>query len=287
MLSRGKVTPATVSYYTDTVARGIEDYYAGRGEAEGRWLGAGAATAGLEGPFTGDRLRLLFDARHPLSGEPLGAGYVVPGDRQRVAGWDLTFSAPKSVSVLWAVGGGAVGLEVGDAHDAAVGSALRYLEEHAAFSRTGKAGIRQVNTRGLMAAAFGHRTSRSGDPQLHTHVLVSNRVQCLDGVWRALDSKALHRQLKAARMLYQAALRAELSARLGVGWSTPDRHGQAEVLGVPPAAAPAVLLPPGRGRGGSGGADGGSPGAVAHRCGASSGVRGGHVGHPAGQSRWR
>src|SRR5687767_9193758 len=103
MLSRGKVTAATVSYYTDKVARGIEDYYAGRGEAQGEWLGSGAAAAGIEGVVTGDQLRVLFDARHPVTGEPLGATYVVPDGRHRVAGWDLTFSAPKSVSVLWAV----------------------------------------------------------------------------------------------------------------------------------------------------------------------------------------
>ncbi|HMC67914.1 MAG TPA: MobF family relaxase, partial [Mycobacteriales bacterium] len=216
-----------MSYYTDRVAPGIEDYYAGRGEAQGEWLGSGAAAAELDGLVTGDQLRALFDGRHPVTGEPLGASYVVGGDRQQVRGWDLTFSAPKSVSVLWAVGGGDVGMEVRDAHQAAVRSALTYLEEHAAFSRTGKAGIRQVDTRGLVAAAFVHRTSRSGDPQLHTHVLVSNRVQCDDGTWRALDGKALHRQLKPAGMLYHAALRAELTMRLGVAWTEVNRHGQA------------------------------------------------------------
>src|SRR5437899_5554228 len=233
MLSRGKVTAASVSYYTDRVAPGIEDYYAGRGEAEGEWLGSGAAAAGLDGLVTGDQLRALFDGRHPVTGDQLGKGYVVGGDRQQVRGWDLTFSAPKSVSVLWAVGGGDVGMEVRDAHQAAVRSALTYLEEHAAFSRTGKAGIRQVDTRGLVAAAFVHRTSRSGDPQLHTHVLVSGRVRCDDGIWRALDSRALHRQLKPAGMLYQAALRAELTRRLGVRWTEVDAHGQAELVGVP------------------------------------------------------
>ncbi len=95
-----------------------------------------------------------------------------------MTGWDLTFSAPKSVSALWAVGGGEVGMEVRDAHDAAVAAAVGYLEEHAAFSRTGKAGVRQVDTDGLLAAAFVHRSSRAGDPQLHTHVLVSGRVRC-------------------------------------------------------------------------------------------------------------
>ena len=227
------MTPSTVSYYTDTVARGVEDYYAGRGEAAGLWLGNGSAAAGLAGEVSGEQLALLFEGRHPLTDEPLGAAYGVRAGADRVTGWDLTFSAPKSVSTLWAVGGGTVGFEVRDAHDAAVRAALGYLEEHAAFSRQGKAGVRQVDTDGLVAAGFVHRTSRAGDPQLHTHVLVSGRVRCADGVWRALDSRALHRQLKPAGMLYQAALRAELTARLGVAWGSVDRHGQAEIDGVP------------------------------------------------------
>ena len=233
MLSRGKVTPATVSYYTDEVAGGLEDYYAGRGEAEGVWVAAGSAREGLRGPVDATALARLFEGRHPVSGDSLGAAYEVREGADRVTGWDLTFSAPKSVSVLWAIGGGEVGMETRAAHDEAVTVALGYLEEHAAFSRTGKAGVRQVDTAGLLAAAFVHRSSRAGDPQLHTHVLVSGRVRCADGVWRALDSRALHRQLKPAGMVYQAALRAELTARLGVSWSAVDRNGQAEIDGVP------------------------------------------------------
>jgi conjugative relaxase-like TrwC/TraI family protein len=233
VLSRGKVTPSSVSYYTDTVAAGVEDYYAGRGEAAGEWVGNGSAAAGLQGEVSGEQVRGLFEGIHPVTGELLGRSYRVRAGADRVTGWDLTFSAPKSVSALWAVAGGEVGMEVREAHDAAVRAALAYLEEHAAFSRQGKAGIRQVDTDGLVGAAFVHRTSRAGDPQLHTHVLVSGRVRCTDGEWRALDSRALHRQLKPAGVLYQAALRAELSARLGVEWSEVDRHGQAEIDGVP------------------------------------------------------
>ena len=233
MLSRGKVTPATVSYYSDEVARGMEDYYAGRGEAKGVWVGAGSAHEGLDGEVSAEELARLFDARHPRLGDSLGAPYTVRDGFDRVTGWDLTFSSPKSVSVLWAVGGGDIGLEVRDAHDAAVRTALAYLEEHAAFSRTGKAGVRQVDTHGLVAAGFVHRSSRAGDPQLHTHVLVSGRVRCEDGVWRSLDSRAMHRQLKPGGMVYQAALRAELTERLGVAWTSVDRNGQAEITGVP------------------------------------------------------
>ncbi len=233
VLSLGKVTPATVSYYTDEVAPGLEDYYAGRGEAVGRWVGHGAARAGLDGDVSAKQLARLFDAVHPDTGEALGMPYKCRADAERVTGWDLTFSAPKSLSALWALGGGEVGIATREAHDAAVAAGLEYLEDHAAFSRQGKAGIRQVDTEGLVGAAFVHRTSRAGDPQLHTHVLVSARVRCGDGLWRALDSRALHRELKPAGLVYHAALRAESEARLGVVWGPVDRHGQADILGVP------------------------------------------------------
>jgi conjugative relaxase-like TrwC/TraI family protein len=233
MLSRGKVSALSVSYYTDTVATGLDDYYAGHGEEPGRWVGRGSAAAGLRGGVAAEELARLFEGRHPVAGESLGVLYRVRQGADRVTGWDLTFSAPKSVSTLWATAGGEVGMAVREAHDAAVIAGLGYLEDHAAFSREGKAGVRQVDTEGVLAAAFVHRASRAGDPQLHTHVLVSGRVRCVDGVWRALDSRALHRELKTAGMLYQAALRAELTARLGVEWTAVDRHGQAELIGVP------------------------------------------------------
>ncbi len=233
MLSLGKVTPATVSYYTDEVAPGLEDYYAGRGEAVGQWVGHGSAAADLSGEVSLEQLARLFEAVHPDTGEALGATYKVRADADRVTGWDLTFSPPKSLSALWALGGGEVGMASRECHDAAVAAGLEYLEEHGAFSRQGKAGIRQVDTEGLVGAAFVHRTSRASDPQLHTHVLVSSRVRCEDGVWRALDSRALHRELKPAGLVYQAALRAESEARLGVVWGPVNRKGQADIVGVP------------------------------------------------------
>ncbi len=89
--------------------------------------------------------------------------------------------------------------------------------------------------RGLLGAAFVYRTSRAGDPQLHTHVLVSGRLRCQDGTWRALDSRAMHRELKPAGLVYHAALRAESETRLGVVWGPVDRNGQADIQGVPEA----------------------------------------------------
>jgi hypothetical protein len=103
----------------------------------------------------------------------------------------LTFSPVKSVSALWAVADPTLAAVIERAHQAAVGDALRFIEDHALFTRTGAHGIRQVNVRGLVAAAFTHRDSRAGDPDLHTHVAVANKVQTLDGRWLSIDGRVL------------------------------------------------------------------------------------------------
>src|SRR5205814_6881225 len=103
------------------------------------------------------------------------------------------------------------------------------------FSRTGKGGLFQLDTEGFVAAAFVHRSSRALDPQLHTHVLVANRAQGVDGRWRSLDGRELYAMQKPAGMLYNAALRAELTARLGVEFAPVDSNGQADIAGVPRA----------------------------------------------------
>jgi conjugative relaxase-like TrwC/TraI family protein len=236
MLSRGKIRAGHARYYTEQVAAGIEDYLAGRREAPGVWDGAGARAEGLGGVVSAEQIGLLFegvDARHPLTGEVLGRPYKVGEGVDKVMGWDLTLSAPKSFSVLWAVGGPNLAKVLDQAHAAAVAETVAYLEENAAFSRTGKAGTAQVDTNGLLIARFEHRTSRAMDPERHSHLLVSNRVRCVDGVWRAIGSKALHQQLKPAGTIYQAALRAEATSRLGVAWGAVNEHGQADLVGVP------------------------------------------------------
>ena len=136
--------------------------------------------------------------------------------------------------MLWALGDNEVSAGVLAAHEASVDAAMAFLETHAAFTRRGHDGLLQVDTEGLVGASFVHRTSRAADPQLHTHLLLANKVKALeDGRWLSLDARELFEHQKAAGMLYKAALRAELSARLGVPWSTVDDNGVAEVLGVP------------------------------------------------------
>jgi conjugative relaxase-like TrwC/TraI family protein len=152
-----------------------------------------------------------------------------------VIGFDTTFSAPKSVSLLFALGDPELRAEVRAAHIAAVEQAgLAYLEEHAAFTRRGRNGVMVMDTDGLVIARFEHRTSRALDPQLHSHCLILNKVcDTSDGSWRALHGRPLFEEAKTAGMLYQAALRAELSRRLGVAWGPVSEHGQAELAGIP------------------------------------------------------
>jgi TrwC relaxase len=117
---------------------------------------------------------------------------------QTAAGYDLTFSPVKSVSALWAVADPEVAAVIERTHLAAVKDALAFIEKHALFTRTGPQGIRQINVRGLVAAAFTHRDSRAGDPDLHTHVAVANKVQTLDGRWLSIDGRVLFKATVAA-----------------------------------------------------------------------------------------
>ena len=227
MLSVAKIAPGQERYYLDQVARGIEDYYSGLGESPGRWTGSAIAHLGLSGEVGGRALEAILDGRDPRTGTRL-----TQTRKDRVPGFDLTFSAPKSVSVLWGLGDPDTAREVRAAHDAAVDAALGWLEREGCRSRRGVDGHEVVAVDGFIAAAFVHRTSRAGDPQLHTHVLVANLAHCEDGKWRALDGKALLWQSRTAGHLYKAHLRHELTHRLGVDWE-PVHKGAAEIVGIP------------------------------------------------------
>ena len=186
MLSSAKIGRSSWWYYQNSVAVGACEYYLGHGEAQGRWFGRGLAELGLEndGIVAEAELEAVFAwALHPVAGTPLGRAWRTDA----VTGFDLTFSAPKSVSTLWSLGGTVAGQHVVAAHRAAVTAALTYLDTHAGLSRRGTDGVEQVATAGLVAALFDHRTSRAGDPQLHTHALVPNKLRCVDGVWRTID----------------------------------------------------------------------------------------------------
>jgi conjugative relaxase-like TrwC/TraI family protein len=157
--------------------------------------------------------------------------------RRPVAGFDLTFSVPKSVSTVWAVADAETQASIYLAHQDAICVALRYAEEHIFFSRSGAGGVVQESIRGVVAAAFDHWDSRSGDPHLHSHVVVANRVQTLDGLWRTLDSKTLHKYVVALSELHEGVLQDLVTQRLGYAWEERARRHSAaprwDIGGVP------------------------------------------------------
>ena len=156
------------------------------------------------------------------------------GQRRAVAGFDLTFSAPKSVSVLWAAAPAWGRQKIWDAHHEGVAAAMRFIEREAALSRTGYTGVRQVETTGLITASFDHRTSRAGDVHIHTHTATLNRVRCGDGRWRALDGRALYRVAAAARAIYERVREAALERDVGVRHELDPVSGAQEIVGVDP-----------------------------------------------------
>jgi conjugative relaxase-like TrwC/TraI family protein len=138
----------------------------------------------------------------------------------------------KSVSILYGLGDPATGQAVLAAHHAGVAEAVGYLDGHLG-ARRGHAGVQHVSGQGLLAVGFDHRTSREGDPLLHTHLVVANRVQGPDGRWTALDGRDLYRHRLAADAIYRASYQRELSRTLGVEWTAADRHGNRELQGMP------------------------------------------------------
>jgi conjugative relaxase-like TrwC/TraI family protein len=227
VLSIAKLAAGQQHYYVSAVAKGVEDYYTGKGEAPGEWLPTGGSGAlALNGRVADEDLHLVLTGADPRDG-----AQIIRSSR-RIPGFDATFSAPKSVSLLYALGDADTSKHAVEAHDAAVAAAVGYLERVAAFGRRGAGGAEQIATSGLVAAAFRHRTSRTGDPQLHTHVLIANMARGVDARWSSLDGRLLLLNGRTAGYLYQAHLRAELTRRLGVSWKASVK-GMAELDGVP------------------------------------------------------
>ena len=226
-----------------TRASGLTGYYAATGTPPGWFLGAGlAGLAGGAGVEPGSQVseeqlwRMLGMLQDPVTGEqlgrpPTGAGMVfvdhlgrVRKAKQSVAGFDLTFSVPKSVSVAWALADEPTRARIHAAHRRALQAVIAYGESQVFATRTGHAGAITEDVRGVVATAFDHWDSRAGDPQLHTHVVVLNRVQsAVDGKWRTLDSKALFRAAVGMSELYNGLLADELTRDLGWAWVPEQR----------------------------------------------------------------
>lgn len=177
----------------------VEDYYTNGGEPPGRWIGQGAERLGLDGEVKEGELRAAFHGYNPRTGEAVAARL---GDAHK-PGEDLTFSAPKSVSMLWAAGDPVTQKSISEAQQRAVEAAIKHAENSGAFrTQHGHAGVeKQAYTGGLAVATFEHSTSREGDPQLHTHAIVMN----LSDSGRNIDFDAKQ------KMLLGAAYRAELA----------------------------------------------------------------------------
>ncbi|MDP7739524.1 MobF family relaxase [Mycobacterium paragordonae] len=182
-------------------------------------------------------------ARPPADAREL-SGFIAANSRAAstaVAGYDLTFTPVKSVSTLWAIGAPPIAAAIEDCHHQAVEETLQFLEDNAAFSRMGAGGIAQVDTTGLIVAAFDHRDSRAGDPNLHTHAAVSNKVHVIgpDGIgrWMALDGATLHRAAVAASEFYNTRIEALLVEKLRVRFTArQSRRGKRpvrEIDGIP------------------------------------------------------
>ncbi|WP_329405717.1 relaxase domain-containing protein [Nocardia vinacea] len=180
-----------------------------------------------------------FD-RAPLNEREL-SGWVARNSRPNtvaIAGFDITFSPVKSVSALWALAPRAVAEKVELAHQHAVRDALAWLEEHAIFTRLGRNGVRQVDVEGIVAAQFTHRDSRAGDPDLHTHMLIANRVRALDGRWRTLDGTAIYRAVVTVSEIYNTRLEHHMETLVGVEFAErpttdPSKRPIREIVNIP------------------------------------------------------
>ncbi len=231
------------------VAGGMAAYYAAAGTPPGRWWGKGAATLGIAGgQVTKTGAETLFsEFASPVTGLPLGTpprelrdlpDGAKPQDQPAVvSGFDLTFTIPKSVSVLWALSDQATQARILAAHHRAVDRALAWTEREVIATRSGRGGVVSSPVVGMLAARFDHWDTRDGDPHLHTHVAVANRVQRRhDGKWMTLDGAALYRAAVAVSELHENALLDELHHDLGLDFTerarTTTRATKAVVLDV-------------------------------------------------------
>ena len=230
MADIAKLSVGREAYYTRELATDHEQYLSGHGESPGRWYGAAASSLGLQGEASVAGFQAMFEGRDPTTGELLGRSH----GRNAVPAFDVVLRPTKSVSILYGLGNSATGRAVLSAHHAGLSEAVGYLDEHLG-ARRGHGGHEHVSGRGLLAVGFDHRTSREGDPLLHTHLVVANRVQGPDGRWTALDGRDLYRHRLAADAIYRATYQRELVRTLGVEWTPADGHGNRELAGVPEA----------------------------------------------------
>ena len=195
-----------------------DDYYAGDGLSPSEWQGKGAEAFGLSGEIERDQFRDMLDGKLP-DGQQLGT--IRDGANQHRPGWDVTMSAPKSVSIMAEVAGDR---RLIAAHDRAVKSALAFAERHSAATRVRDGGrVDRQQTGNLVIASFRHDTSRAQDPQMHTHNVIMNATRDAEGNWRSLEPRALYQLQKAIGAVYRQELAVyvrELGYEIEVGKDT-------------------------------------------------------------------
>jgi conjugative relaxase-like TrwC/TraI family protein len=245
MVGVTKIGRANANYWIEAVAEGGEDYYTKPGEAPGEWMGELAAELGLAGEVDREAYAAVLAGKHPVTGavlvsRPEPRKFVDAEGRERrldpILGYDIRFAAPKSVSLLYAVGSPEVRAAILRAHDHAVAEAVGYLERTACFVQGGKGGLEIEPGSGFLSMSFRHRSSRAGDPALHTHLVTANMTRAAsDGRWLSLANprrqSPLLREAKAAGHVYQAALRAELTREIGAEWQAVV-NGYADLAGI-------------------------------------------------------
>jgi conjugative relaxase-like TrwC/TraI family protein len=202
-----------------------DDYYAEGGFAPSEWFGEAAASLGLSGDVDRVEFAELLEGR--VAGQQLGT--TRDGKVEHRPGWDITFSAPKSVSIMAEVAGDK---RLIAAHAAAVKAALGHVEQHLAATRVREGGeVRREETGNLAIATFRHATSRAQDPQLHTHAVILNATQDKDGNWRSLEPRAFYQLQKEIGAIYRQELAhgaAQLGYRIEAG-----NDAMFEIAGVP------------------------------------------------------
>lgn len=214
-ISARKSVGAAVAYFKHMAQ---DEYYTSEGEAEadGEWAGRGAERLALEGPVSKAEFEAALNGIDPKTGDAL-----VQLHHNHAPGWDMTYSAPKSVSVMWALSPEADRTKIEAAHRSAVSAATRHLEDNSAFTRRGKGGAIREPVAGLTIARFHHNTSRDLDPQLHTHAFIFNTAPRQDGSWGTLVSRDLYKAQKETGAVYRQHL-ADALEREGFA---VERHG--------------------------------------------------------------
>lgn len=224
--SISRMSGATAGDYYVNLAK--EDYYLKGGEPPGQWWGAGTTALGLLGQVERDQLQAILAGVDPGTGAPLVQG---GGTERHHPGHDICFSAPKSVSLVWANADEATRQQIQAAQTRAVEAALAYISTLPTVRR-GKGGTEHEAPSGLVASLYDHGASREQDPQLHTHCLLANLARRQDGTWGTIDSRPVYKGKMAAGAIYRAQLAAELQA---LGYLVePDGRDAFRVTGVDP-----------------------------------------------------